>query len=82
MLRIVRTPAGAVEIDSSGKQAGRGAYLCRKKGCWETALKRRSLNHTLKTTLDDATQATLAAYAQTLPESLETAAPISEDENN
>ena len=82
MLRVVRTPKGTVEIDTGGKQAGRGAYLCQKRNCWEIALKRRSLNHALKTTLDDTTRAALAAYAQTLPESLEIAAPILGHENS
>jgi predicted RNA-binding protein YlxR (DUF448 family) len=68
MLRIVHTPEGNVEIDPSGKQSGRGAYLCRQKSCWETALKRRSLERALKTTFDDATKAALIAYAETLPQ--------------
>jgi predicted RNA-binding protein YlxR (DUF448 family) len=68
MMRVVRTTKGSIEIDPGGKQAGRGAYLCRRKGCWETALKRKSLEHALKTTMDDATGAALAAYAQGLPE--------------
>ncbi len=82
MLRVVRTPKGTVEIDTGGKQAGRGAYLCQKRNCWEIALKRRSLNHALKTTLDDTTQATLTAFAQTLPESLEITTPILGHENS
>ena len=75
-MRVVRTPEGTVEIDPSGKQAGRGAYLCRRKGCWETALKRKSLEHALKIALDDATSSALSAYAQTLPQALETSDPI------
>jgi predicted RNA-binding protein YlxR (DUF448 family) len=66
MVRVVRTPEGTVEIDPSNKRAGRGAYLCRRKSCWETALKRHSLDRALKTTLDDATQAALIAYAARL----------------
>ena len=66
MLRVVRTSHGVVEIDASGKRAGRGAYLCQKKSCWETALKRRNLNHALKITLDDATLSTLLTFAQNL----------------
>ncbi len=66
MLRVVRTSQGAVEVDASGKRAGRGAYLCQKKSCWDTALKRRSLNHALKITLDDATLSTLLTFAQDL----------------
>jgi predicted RNA-binding protein YlxR (DUF448 family) len=48
MVRLVRTPAGAVEIDSSGKKEGRGAYLCRDWPCWEKALKGNRLEHALK----------------------------------
>jgi predicted RNA-binding protein YlxR (DUF448 family) len=81
MVRVVRTPDGKVDLDSSGKRSGRGAYLCRNKSCWETALKRRSLDHALKITLDEATQTTLAAYAQTLPETSEILTPVS-DEND
>lgn len=66
MLRVVRTAQGTVEIDASGKQAGRGAYLCQNKSCWEIALKRRNLNHALKITLDDTTLSTLLTFAQNL----------------
>jgi predicted RNA-binding protein YlxR (DUF448 family) len=79
MLRVVRTPEGTVEIDTSGKRSGRGAYLCQQKSCWETALKRHGLDHALKITLDDATKAMLTTYAQTLPETL---APVPGDENH
>lgn len=64
---MVRTPEGTVEIDPSGKRSGRGAYLCQQRSCWETALKRRSLDRALKITVDEKSKAALAAYAQTLP---------------
>ncbi len=38
LIRIVRTPEGAIEIDPTGKAPGRGAYLCRKQQCWQDAL--------------------------------------------
>lgn len=66
LVRVVRTPDGTVEIDPSGKRSGRGAYLCQQKGCWERALKRRSLEHALKITLDDGTKGVLAAFAEIL----------------
>jgi predicted RNA-binding protein YlxR (DUF448 family) len=72
LVRVVRTLDGTVEIDPSGKLSGRGAYLCQQESCWDKALKRGSLDHALKTTLDDDVKATLAAYAQTLPQNLET----------
>jgi predicted RNA-binding protein YlxR (DUF448 family) len=82
MIRVVRTPDGAVDLDPSGKRSGRGAYLCRNKSCWETALKRRSLDHALKITLDEATKTTLAAYAQTLPETSEILIPVSDEKDH
>jgi uncharacterized protein len=52
MLRLVRTPAGKLEIDSSGKKEGRGAYLCRDAACWEKALKSNQLEHAFKNKLN------------------------------
>ncbi|MFA5308584.1 MAG: YlxR family protein [Dehalococcoidales bacterium] len=48
LVRLVRTPAGKVEIDATGKKEGRGAYLCRESACWEKALKGTCLEHALK----------------------------------
>ena len=41
LIRIVRAADGGVEIDSRGRMAGRGAYLCRRRECWEAGLKRK-----------------------------------------
>jgi uncharacterized protein len=38
LVRLVRTPAGPVVVDYSGKQNGRGAYLCQNPTCWDKAL--------------------------------------------
>jgi predicted RNA-binding protein YlxR (DUF448 family) len=43
LIRIVRTPEGGVFVDSTGKQAGRGVYLCRDIKCLEQAEKGRRL---------------------------------------
>lgn len=48
LIRIVRTPEGTIEIDPKGKRSGRGAYLCRKPGCWDAALQPRNLSQALK----------------------------------
>ncbi len=69
LIRIVRTPAGSIEIDPTGRKAGRGAYLCKRRACWEAALARRALDHALKTTLTEADREMLRQYAATLPES-------------
>lgn len=70
LLRVVHTPADTVVVDETGKQNGRGAYLCRQQSCWEKALKQGSLNHALRTTLSAETMATLRAFAGTLPPTL------------
>jgi predicted RNA-binding protein YlxR (DUF448 family) len=68
LLRLVRTPEGRVVVDETGKRPGRGAYLCRLSSCWETALKRGSLNRALGIELDEETHKQLSEYAQKLPE--------------
>lgn len=61
MVRVVRAPDGAVSVDTTGKKAGRGAYLCLQRSCWEAALKRRALDRALKTELSAADRVALAA---------------------
>lgn len=70
-MRIVRTPEGAVMVDETGKRSGRGAYLCRQRGCWETAPARRQLERALKVTWTAETEAQLREYAAGLPQLLE-----------
>ena len=74
LVRVVRTPASGVKIDPTGKAAGRGAYLCRARGCWSQALAGQKLHAALKTTLSAEERAALEAFAATLPEVLATEA--------
>jgi hypothetical protein len=71
LIRIVRTPEEEVTVDERGKQSGRGAYLCPQRICWEQALRRRVLDRALKVSLDEETIAALRAYAEGLPERIE-----------
>jgi predicted RNA-binding protein YlxR (DUF448 family) len=48
--RIVRTPAGTVAYDPTGKAPGRGAYLCGQPVCLDMAVRRRSFQRALKVT--------------------------------
>ena len=50
LFRIVRTEQG-IMIDPTGKQNGRGAYLCERKSCWERAVTTDVLNKALRTML-------------------------------
>ena len=60
LTRLVRTSDG-VQIDPTGKMAGRGAYLCDNVSCWERAVNTDILNNALRTTLTVADRARLAA---------------------
>jgi len=51
LIRLVRVSDGGVEVDTSGRKAGRGAYLCGTPECWEVGLKRGRLEHVLRTAL-------------------------------
>jgi predicted RNA-binding protein YlxR (DUF448 family) len=48
LVRLVRTPEGQLVVDKTGKQNGRGAYLCHQRSCWEAALRGRQLSKALK----------------------------------
>lgn len=74
LVRVVRTPEGTVQVDPTGKLAGRGAYLCRAQTCWEPALAGHKLSAALKVPLRPEDAAGLAAFAATLPVSLVTEA--------
>jgi predicted RNA-binding protein YlxR (DUF448 family) len=66
LIRIVRSPDG-VQVDPTGKQAGRGAYLHDRRSCWERGLK-GALAHALKTELSADERERLQAFVETLPE--------------
>ena len=66
LTRIVRTPEGQIMVDPTGKANGRGAYLCSDRACWERAIKRRVLNHALKTEVDAEGTQRLLEHAATL----------------
>jgi predicted RNA-binding protein YlxR (DUF448 family) len=63
LIRIVRT--SQVQVDQTGKLAGRGAYLHDRKSCWDRGLK-GPLSHALKTSLTDEEHDRLSAFAETL----------------
>lgn len=48
LIRVVRTPEGGIEIDHTGKRAGRGAYLCPLLTCLDQAVKGKRLQKALE----------------------------------
>ncbi len=66
LIRLVRRPEG-VQIDPTGKLAGRGAYLHNSRSCWEKGLK-GPLPHALKVDLTQEDVNRLRQFMQTLEE--------------
>ena len=74
MIRLVRTTEG-VQIDLTGKLAGRGAYLHDLRPCWEAGLK-GVLNRALKTEISAEDRDRLTAFMESLPEETENTAEM------
>jgi predicted RNA-binding protein YlxR (DUF448 family) len=47
LLRVVRTPGGAIVLDVSGRAPGRGAYVCAADACQDAALAKGALRRAL-----------------------------------
>ena len=79
--RIVRSPAGTVTYDPTGKAAGRGAYLCGQAACLDQAVRRRSIQRALKVSDTAAADAAVEALRnQVLSGSTGQPAPRSSDD--
>ncbi len=52
LLRIVKNEEG-IFLDPTGKQNGRGAYICKNAGCLETAYKRKNLERSFKCKVEE-----------------------------
>ena len=48
LIRLVRTPDGAVTLDRTGRAGGRGAYVHANVACLEVARKKRSIERALR----------------------------------
>ena len=48
LMRVVRTEEDRFLLDFTGKQAGRGAYLCPEQLCFERAYKQKGLDRSFK----------------------------------
>lgn len=75
LIRVVRRPEG-VQVDATGKLAGRGAYLHNQRSCWERGLK-GALANALKATLTAEDRQRLEQFISTLPEEAASEASVS-----
>ncbi len=63
LIRIVRTTDGNIEVDTTGRKAGRGTYLCPDLECWEAGLKGNRLDYALHTNLSRDSREQLMKHA-------------------
>ena len=48
LIRVLRSPEGKILVDATGKQNGRGVYLCPKAACLNKAKKSKRLERSLE----------------------------------
>ena len=69
MTRLARSPEGDIRLDetagTSGRAAGRGAYVHPQPACWDAALQ-GGLARALRTRLNDSDRGTLSAHVAQL----------------
>ena len=53
LIRIVKNKNNEINIDKSGKMAGRGAYICNDINCLEKVVKSKRLERVLETNISD-----------------------------
>lgn len=53
LIRIVKNKQGEINVDKTGKQEGRGAYICDSIECLEKAKKSKRLNKFFETNIAD-----------------------------
>ena len=66
LIRVVRTPEGAVIADPTGKKPGRGAYVHAGRECWELAISKGRLERSLKTAISAEDVEALRSFAAEL----------------
>ena len=51
LVRIVRSPAGEISVDLTGKKPGRGAYICHDLECLNKVVRSKRLERSLETAI-------------------------------
>ncbi|MCY3602323.1 MAG: YlxR family protein [Chloroflexi bacterium] len=68
LVRLVRSPEGAVAVESPGERlAGRGAYLCHRRSCWERALGGATIGNALRASPNSGDLEGLRRYFENIP---------------
>lgn len=68
LIRVVRSPEGAVSLDFRGKLPGRGAYVCPNPACLAKARKSRALERAFSAQMPDEVWAALEEQMKEVPQ--------------
>jgi len=66
LIRVVRTPAGEIKVDVTGKLSGRGAYVCPTPQCAEAGVREGRLQHALLAPIPEGVGADLERAIETV----------------
>lgn len=66
LIRVVRSPEGAVSVDATGRKPGRGAYVCRSAECLKRAIKQKQLERAFECSLGEETHQSLLRELEAL----------------
>ncbi|MBR5489757.1 MAG: YlxR family protein [Oscillospiraceae bacterium] len=53
LIRVVRSPEGAISLDFKGKASGRGAYVCPDMACLKRAMKSKAIERAFETSIPE-----------------------------
>lgn len=59
LIRVIKTPEDAVVLDATGRQNGRGAYICPNMECLKKAIRSKGLERSLKVSIPNEVYAEL-----------------------
>ena len=68
LIRVVKSPEGAVSLDFKGKLPGRGAYVCPQKDCLVRARKSKALERAFELQLPAEVYEALEEQMMEVPE--------------
>ena len=64
LIRVVRSPEGAISLDFRGKAPGRGAYVCPNPDCLKKAIKLRAIERAFETQIPEEIYAQLSGQME------------------
>ena len=64
LIRVVRSPEGAISLDFRGTAPGRGAYVCPNPDCLKKAIKSRAIERAFETQIPEEIYAQLSGQME------------------